>query len=544
MKDSPTYLIRNRFGIYYFRIRIPKDIKHFYPNNKQELKRSLNTDSRRKAERRARNFWLRCQAHFEHLRQENGMEVQDRAPVTEIKADDISALKEEQNFKEIGRVLSHLYQKSGTTISSTSFNFDFLGGFHELLRKHKNVVGKIKEAKTELDREKLKEEFLQSILPDLKVEIITAMKEGSSIQNAPLLSDVIQKFIEYKKKNWSPKSQEENEKGFALFLRIVKDQPFNQIKHEEINTYVDSLIKLPANLNKRKETRGKPIEEILKLNLPPRATQTINKDITRISALYEWAETRGWTDKNYAKNRTIKKKKNDPTKRLPFTNNDLEALLFNDEFLQKSNRKRLHDYYFWLPLLAMYTGARINEICQLHLEDIYEEDGVPIFHITNEGKRRLKNVASKRKVPIHKHLLNLGLLNRVKRLKDAGEERLFPELKNKRDGYGAAASKWFGDYKLRCGIEDKRKVFHCFRNTVLDHLKQKGIEINQSRAIVGHKDDSMSYGTYAQPYKPKALVKVVNQIDYDLDLSLLMTPQVNPDFPKKKSDLLRTMEGL
>jgi len=30
---------------------------------------------------------------------------------------------------------------------------------------------------------------------------------------------------------------------------------------------------------------------------------------------------------------------------------------------------------YWLPILALHTGARVEELCGLRLEDVVEEDG-------------------------------------------------------------------------------------------------------------------------------------------------------------------------
>ena len=40
---------------------------------------------------------------------------------------------------------------------------------------------------------------------------------------------------------------------------------------------------------------------------------------------------------------------------------------------------------FWLPLIALFTGARINEICQLHTSDIQEKNGIAFISINAEA---------------------------------------------------------------------------------------------------------------------------------------------------------------
>lgn len=70
---------------------------------------------------------------------------------------------------------------------------------------------------------------------------------------------------------------------------------------------------------------------------------------------------------------------------------------------------------FWAPLIALYSGMRLEEICQLHLSDIVKMDGVLCFSINEESGgsgyvKHVKSSAGIRKVPVHPHLWDeLGL---------------------------------------------------------------------------------------------------------------------------------------
>lgn len=83
-------------------------------------------------------------------------------------------------------------------------------------------------------------------------------------------------------------------------------------------------------------------------------------------------------------------------------------------------------------MIGLFTGARENEICQLHLEDIYkhEETGIWVFdvneHNSNITKKSVKKGEHARLVPIHQKLIDLGFLGFVGTLKQRKEVRLFP----------------------------------------------------------------------------------------------------------------------
>ncbi|MTH62628.1 hypothetical protein [Paracoccus litorisediminis] len=81
-----------------------------------------------------------------------------------------------------------------------------------------------------------------------------------------------------------------------------------------------------------------------------------------------------------------------------------------------------------IPLIAAYIGARREEIPGLDCTDLIEEDGIWAFHLQTNELRRLKNKQSRRKVPIHEHLIELGLLAHRDRV---GGGQLFTELKHR-----------------------------------------------------------------------------------------------------------------
>jgi integrase len=215
----------------------------------------------------------------------------------------------------------------------------------------------------------------------------------------------------------------------------------------------------------------------------------MNKHIGRIGSLFDWAINRGYSDRNVAKGRTVKAKVVDRNERLPFTDEELQTLISSDDY--GKNNGKMHDcaHRFWLPLLGMFTGARLNELSQLYISDFRKEKEIHYFSINADNEdKKLKNKASVRNIPIHPTLIELGLLNRVNELRRHGEKRLFPELKKTRDNYGALPSKWFGRFCTRCGIEDRRKTFHSFRHTVANNLKQNGASVEQRNALLGHSD--------------------------------------------------------
>jgi integrase len=108
----------------------------------------------------------------------------------------------------------------------------------------------------------------------------------------------------------------------------------------------------------------------------------------------------------------------------PFSSAQLTKI-FNPE-TYKSLR---NDSARWLPLMALYTGARSNELAHREIEDCFDAMGQPVFDFNFLGPHKsLKTDASERKTPVHPDLIALGLWERVARLRATGEVKLFPGL--------------------------------------------------------------------------------------------------------------------
>ncbi|KVF78907.1 hypothetical protein WS75_06425 [Burkholderia sp. FL-7-2-10-S1-D7] len=92
---------------------------------------------------------------------------------------------------------------------------------------------------------------------------------------------------------------------------------------------------------------------------------------------------------------------------------------------------------YWVPLLGLYTGARIEELCQLAPGDVFEESGHWCIRFVNDEAegQRVKNAGSVRRIPLHAELIRLGFLEYVASRRDQG--RLF-DLAPDRHGRGPA----------------------------------------------------------------------------------------------------------
>jgi hypothetical protein len=120
---------------------------------------------------------------------------------------------------------------------------------------------------------------------------------------------------------------------------------------------------------------------------------------------------------------------------------------------------RIRDHRFWLPLLALFSGARLGELCQLSVDDVREIEGVWCLEITPGGSPAF-------------------CATRLARV---------PQLSH----------------------------------TIKDALRAAGVEERIQDALLGHENDHVS-GAYGEGYKPPRLLAELSKVQYSgLDLSAL-----------------------
>ncbi|WKL57368.1 hypothetical protein Q1W73_17145 [Asticcacaulis sp. ZE23SCel15] len=65
---------------------------------------------------------------------------------------------------------------------------------------------------------------------------------------------------------------------------------------------------------------------------------------------------------------------------------------------------------WFVPLIALFTGMRLNEICSLEPQDIIEVDGILCFSVNEGNDKHLKTDASRCLIPIHQSLISRNYL--------------------------------------------------------------------------------------------------------------------------------------
>ena len=300
----------------------------------------------------------------------------------------------------------------------------------------------------------------------------------------------------------------------AKFIGVLRQTPLLR-KHTKI--YRDLSLSECVPITEKRvnemlklQKLGKECEEI---KFPK--ISTLNSYITQFEALWEWCFTQDRTLTNPFADQQLSTV-DDAAPRLPFTTAQLDTIFHDEMFTQhhtphKSLRSRFEPHQFFTPLIAAYSGLRLDEICQLHLDDIECPHGVWVFNINTKLEKKLKNKASVRSVPIHPVLIDLGLFEYMQELRSEGEIRLFPELvrtPRKKGGfnrYSLRVSPWFSKFLNRINLTSESLVFHSFRHTFSNSYKQTQYDEIVVGELLGHAHAKETFGTYSVAHQHEIL---------------------------------------
>jgi len=304
------------------------------------------------------------------------------------------------------------------------------------------------------------------------------------------------------------------------------------------------LMTIPANAMQRYpgKTAQQAAAGAKRDGVPPMKSASVGNHLELLAALFRWGITETLVrmpDGNPAEGLNASTSKTVVAtageKRRPFTAAELQVIFATplytgcvDDETGYSTAGRNHPRRgrFWVPLLGLFAGLRLNEACQLRLADVVEEEGVPVLRIQAKGEfQRLKTQAAERKVPVHPELIRIGLLAHCKKLRSVGEERLFPELPlGKMGNFSDPFSKWFARFLEKAGVNSPEAVFHSFRHGFRDRLREAGVPSEIADSLGGWAISGQG-AKYGLGYSARKLADHVERITYpNIDFSFLHQP--------------------
>lgn len=333
----------------------------------------------------------------------------------------------------------------------------------------------------------------------------------------------------------------EYKRGIDLFTQLHGVLPVASIKRSHAREFREALQLVPRTRT------GK----LLKASLPELrdygrshpamqkiSSGTVNKLLGAVQAICVWARDNGFIpdDLHWADPFNKMRVAEAESERTSFEIEELQCLFDSPVFTKRDWPQGARGVTaVWLPLLALFTGARRSELAGLTVADIQldKPTRATFIAIRAEAKRgkALKTKTSQRVIPVHSQLMKLGFLKYVEQIREsAGKDAwLFPLVAPDK-GYALAAwTKWFGRYLRAQGVHDTAKVFHSFRHSFKDALRKGGVNPEVHDALTGHANASTVSGGYGskdmlQRFGAKVLASAIAKVKYpELNLSRIDT---------------------
>jgi integrase len=353
---------------------------------------------------------------------------------------------------------------------------------------------------------------------------------------SPLFSEIIPKHLELMRRNKRREQTiKETEQTYEDVIELIGDKPISEYTNLDGRDYRTSIISLPKNRKKIKKYRNFNLNELLKMDVQEEdrlSGDTQTKLISRMTSLWNFLidEYPEYVTQNVFKKKSVTistKKAKD--KRESFTDEDIKTIFHHKNFLPsifETNANQVIKYpYYWIPILAILMGARLEEICQMRVTDIKKVSGIWIYRIREEGDygsevTKVKNPYSERDIPLHSELVDtLGFVNYVKHIKKLGKERTFWELPKRGNVYHKNVGKFFNQkYLVKIGLKKKGKSFHSFRHSVETQLANANVNGRYIDFLQGHSQKGIGGSVYMKGIKPEVLLKdCVEKLVWDVD---------------------------
>lgn len=339
-------------------------------------------------------------------------------------------------------------------------------------------------------------------------------------------------------RKWNEKSAYRNVGLFTQLKDILGDCELTALEDEEKGNYLVAMLKkYPSNKEKFPAFAGKSFSPnmVEHTNFRPLSISAMNQCIILASSMMKFAleNRKKWgVEFNPFVGLKLHDARTPSELRNVYSSADIKGLI---EALKQEN-PITEPECFWIPLLGLFTGARLNDLCQLRVEDIQKIDGIIYMSIRHrpELNQKVKNKKD-RTVPLHHILLELGFMDYVENQR---HERLWPNLRLHRDEWGYEFSKRYNRTvrKRIMKAGGSKQIFHTLRHTFMNWYKQNLVvsfeNVKVLKSIVGHLDnfdkhfveltqDDLTFDRYGKAYKIQKQQELIEKLDYGIDFSSL-----------------------
>jgi site-specific recombinase XerD len=357
---------------------------------------------------------------------------------------------------------------------------------------------------------------------------------------APLASMLLPVFSAWGRESagWRANAERQAEASLRLFLDVAGDKAVDAYSRVDGDAFRTALRRLPRNYRKSGRDADRSVAELIAqadtMNAPRLSEKTIKRHFWAVSRFFAFLMETGQLPRDFdnpGRGFSFNTKGSARSKRDMWTGDELRRLFQSPVWTGCQSHRRsqrgseiIRDALFWLPLLGLFHGNRLEEFAQLRGGDVLQAEGVWFLNITDDGGRQLKNQQSRRRVPLHSELIRVGFLDYATATAPRPHDSLFPYLKpggaDKKLGYGF--SKQFSHYRKAIGLRRPGLDYHSFRHGVTTKLYEANINEGWIDLLTGHEDGSESRRRYLKSVGLSLLQSAIECVKWpEVDLSRL-----------------------
>lgn len=345
----------------------------------------------------------------------------------------------------------------------------------------------------------------------------------------------------------------------------IRDIEMHRLTRAHIAAFKAALKELPPNQGKSTADveAWERIREGRKTKAPKPSLQSIDQKIRHIAPFIFFAKKKAWVSLEIQDEMELtksaagadlqkqEKQSNKVRGSVALSDSELQKLFMQPAFLEGAKKAA---WRYWIPLICLHQGARVSEAAGLYSDDVVLIDGVHCLSFipdspedendpdegsddtdrrrkvmagTGEEYRRLKNKASRRVIPIHPKLIELGFLDFVeaKRYCAVRPVHLFSGLRwEDKSMFGRKPSVYMRGLLRIAGIAVKRqKVPHSLRSNYNQVMGKTMLPDTLQSRLLGHSTRSMKDSSYNEtdngPAFPFAeVLPYLAKVDFGLQL--------------------------
>ncbi|MDR3500908.1 MAG: tyrosine-type recombinase/integrase [Parvibaculum sp.] len=344
--------------------------------------------------------------------------------------------------------------------------------------------------------------------PQVAVQVAEAV-----VFSGPPLSEVLPNFLDLmtKDQGWKGQTLAQNSTTYRMFQQVCGDRPVQAYRRTDLAIFYDTLRGLPSMYSRKAEWHDMPLQAIVEatcdLDVERLTMKTMKRHFSALGRLFSYLKRRGaYVGDNPAHGFEFPSKGRSLSERTGWKGEKLTKLFASPVWagcLSAARRTKpgsevVKDEKYWLPILGLYHGNRLEEFAQLLRSDIRFDHDIWYFDINDEEMKQLKNEQSIRRVPIHPTVKSLGFLEYVEAVAPMPTQRIFPQLEpggpDKKLGF--YFSKWFSRYRQDVGIYERGLDYHSLRHSVTTKLFSMSVEEYLIDELTGHAGGGISRRKY------------------------------------------------